>query len=66
MNVDLKPFKRIKSDAVLTVMTGRRNAKNTREEPNNILPVESIFKAGKKFAYELPPFSVSVIRIKTR
>jgi alpha-L-arabinofuranosidase len=66
MNVDLKPFKRIKSDAVLTVMTGHRNAKNTRKEPDNILPVESTFKAGKKFAYELPPLSVSVIRIKTR
>lgn len=66
MNVDMKPFKRIKSDAVLTVMTGHKDAKNTREEPDNILPVESEFKAGKKFNYELPPFSVSVIKIKTR
>lgn len=66
MDVDLKPFKRIKSKAVLTVMTGHKDAKNTREEPHNVIPVESEFKAGKKFSYELPPYSVSLIRIKTR
>lgn len=66
MNVDLKPFGRIKSKAVLTVMTGGKDVKNTREEPDNIVPVESEFKAGKKFGYELPPYSVSLIRIKTR
>lgn len=66
MNVDLKPFRRIKSKTVLTVMTGNKDVKNTREEPNNIVPMESEFKAGKKFGYELPPYSVSLIRIKTR
>lgn len=66
MNVDLKPFGRIKSKAVLTVMTGGKDVKNTREEPDNIVPVESEFKAGKKFGYELPPYSVSLIRIKNR
>lgn len=66
MNVDLKPFRRIKSKTVLTVMTGNKDVKNTREEPNNIVPMESEFKAGKKFGYELLPYSVSLIRIKTR
>lgn len=66
MNVDLRSFKRIHSNAVLTVMTGNKDAKNTREEPNTILPVESAFKVGKKFDYELPPYSVSVIKIKAR
>lgn len=66
MCVDLKPFRRIKSKAVLTVMTGHKDMKNTREEPDNVIPVESEFKAGKKFDYELPPYSVSLIRMKTR
>lgn len=65
MCVDLKPFRRIKSKAVLTVMTGHKDMKNTREEPDNVIPVESEFKAGKKFDYELPPYSVSLIRMKT-
>lgn len=66
MNVNMKPFKQVKSDAILTVMTGHRDARNTREEPDNTVPVESAFKASKKFDYELPPYSVSIIKIKTR
>lgn len=66
MNIDMKPFRRIKSNALLTVMTGHKDAKNTREEPDNVIPVESEFKVGKKFDYELPPYSVSVIKIETR
>ncbi len=66
MNVDMKPFKKVKSKAVLTVMTGNKDARNTREEPNNIIPKESEFKVSKKFYYDLPPYSVSLIKIKTR
>lgn len=66
MDIDLKPFKRIKLKAVLTVMAGHKDARNTQEEPHNIIPVESEFKVGKKFSYELSPYSVSLVRIKTR
>jgi Alpha-L-arabinofuranosidase len=66
MCVDLKPFKRVNPVAVLMIMKGGKEAKDTKENPNDIIPVESDFKVSKKFVYELLPYSLSVVRIKTR
>lgn len=66
VNVNLKSIKRIKSKAALTVLQGSKNAKNTREQPSTVLPEETELKVNKLFDYKLPPYSLSVIRIKTR
>lgn len=65
MAVDLKPFKNIFSNAVLTVLTGDKDAENTKDK-NLVLPIQSVFKATRDFDYKLPAYSVSVIRIKTK
>ena len=65
MTVDLKPFKRIFSDAVLTVFSGDKDAENTKDK-NLVLPVRSDFKATRVFDYKLPAYSIAVIRIKTK
>ncbi len=66
LQIDLKPFKGVKANASLSVMKGDKDAKNTKESPNTILPEESTIKVSKKFSYSLAPYSLSVIRIKTR
>lgn len=65
MTVDLKSFKRIFSDAVLTVLSGDKDAENTKDK-NLVLPVKSDFKATRVFDYKLPAYSIAVIRIKTK
>jgi len=66
MMVDLKIFKKIVSNATLTVLSGDKDAVNSPKENNLTLPVKSDFKVTKSFDYKLPAYSVSVIRIKTR
>jgi len=52
-------------EAKLTVLSGDAEAENSFENLQNIVPVESKFTVQKKFSYEMPPMSLTVLRIKT-
>jgi len=66
MNVDLSKFKIVQPGAEKTVLTGKADAENTLEKTDNVIPTTSAFTASKKFDYEAPPMSLTVIRIKTK
>lgn len=66
MKIDLSRFKKIIPDAEQVVLSGNSDAANTYDNPHNIAPVKSEFKAGKSFEYAAPPSSVTVIRIRTK
>ncbi|HWK05028.1 MAG TPA: beta-L-arabinofuranosidase domain-containing protein [Puia sp.] len=62
---DLSGLGRIHPKATCTVLTGAPLAEDTFTNPRNVVPETSDFVAGKSFAYEVPPYSLIVIRIKT-
>lgn len=49
----------------MTLLNGNKDDKNTPEKPNQIKLKHSTIKVAKKFNYQLPPYSLSVIRLKT-
>ena len=51
--INLSGFKII-PDAELTVLAGNADAENTFENPENVVPVKSGFKASTKFDYTAP------------
>ncbi|WP_303919285.1 alpha-L-arabinofuranosidase C-terminal domain-containing protein [Draconibacterium sediminis] len=65
MKVNLSRFRNITNEAKLTFLTADREAENTLENPENVLPELSDFTVQKKFDYEAPAMSFSLIRIKT-
>lgn len=66
MKIDLSRFGKFNSTAEMTLLNGSAEAENTFENLNNILPKESKFNLGKKFSYDAPSMSLTVIRIKTK
>ncbi|MEO7992444.1 MAG: alpha-L-arabinofuranosidase C-terminal domain-containing protein [Chryseolinea sp.] len=66
MKVNLTRFKNINSTAELTQLTGAADAENTFDQPQHIVPVNSLFKLARKFEYNTPPMSLTVIRLKTK
>lgn len=66
MKVNLSGFGKIMAPAEITMLTADAEAENTLENPGNVVPTTSVFKAGKTFDYNTPPMSLSVIRIKTK
>lgn len=63
--IDLSQFKNLGNKAIVSVLSGAAEAKNSFENPNNIAPVISDFKAGKNFRYDVQPISLTVIRVKS-
>lgn len=66
MKIDLSGFGTIIPDAEKSILTGPAEGENTFQNPENIIPVKSIIKAGKNFEVQTPPMSLTVIRIKTK
>lgn len=66
MKVNLSGFKKINPNAEQTILTGKPDAENNFENSKNVVPVTSVFKAGKNFDYQCLPMSLTVIRIKTK
>ena len=67
LRVDVQGVQSIKKDASGQMITGELGAVNTVAEPMKVVPrAISIKDAGTKFSHELPPYSVSVVRLKTR
>lgn len=65
MKVNLSRFKQMIPEAKLTLLEADREAENTLGNPENVVPELSDFTVQKKFEYEVPPMSFSLIRIKT-
>lgn len=65
MKINLSNFKHIVPDAELMVLSGHADAANSYEHPDQVVPVKSAFKVSRKMKYTTPPWSLSVIRIKT-
>jgi alpha-N-arabinofuranosidase len=65
-SVDLSHLGKLGTTGVVTVLTGAPEAKNTMEAPGMILPRVSEMSVAKKFTVGIPPYSLQVIRIKTR
>jgi alpha-L-arabinofuranosidase len=51
--------------ASLSILSGDPAQKNTFEQPTIIVPQTSSYKAGRRFSYTMPAWSLSVLRIKT-
>ena len=65
MKINLSRFKNINQEAKLTLLEADREAENTLENLENVVPELSDFTVQKKFDYEVPAMSFSLIRIKT-
>jgi alpha-L-arabinofuranosidase len=57
---NLSGFRPLNSNATLTFLNGRKEAKE------NIVPVTTVLKLEKQFTYNMAPHSLSVIRIKSK
>jgi alpha-L-arabinofuranosidase len=66
MKFNLGGFKKIVSTAEQEVLTSASDSENTFDNPKQVVPVKSTFKASKAFEYNTLPMSLTVIRIKTR
>lgn len=65
MKVNLSRFKQMIPEAKLTLLEAGCEAENTLGNPENVVPELSDFTVQKKFDYEVPAMSFSLIRIKT-
>jgi alpha-N-arabinofuranosidase len=64
VQASLSQFATFEKQAILTVLSGKPDAKNSIEDPNSIIPVNSSYTVSKVTLYDAPPYSLSVIRIK--
>jgi len=64
--IDLSTSGPIETTADCTVLTGDSKAVNSFENPGLVVPATSHLTVGETFAYEVPPYSLTVIRIKMR
>jgi len=64
--VDLSGFGALDSKASLDIMSGVPENQNTLQNPRHIIPVNSSIIIGKDLSYDVPAYSLSVIRIKSK
>lgn len=64
MKVNLSRFENMIPEAKLTLLNADREAENTLDNPESVIPELSDFTVQKKFDYEVPAMSFSLIRIK--
>lgn len=63
---DLSGFAALNDNASLKVLTGDPKDKNTITDADKIMPVASQVKTGNLTSYNVPAYSLSVIRIKSK
>lgn len=63
--IDLPKLGSVQSQAILSVLSGKPNGKDTQASPRNIIPINHAIPIKKKFTYTVPAYSCSVIRIKS-
>lgn len=66
--LNLRGVERLSSDAQVTVLTSAALAdNNSLEEPKKVMPAaKTIHTAGTTFNHEFPPYSLTILRLKTR
>jgi alpha-N-arabinofuranosidase len=64
--INLASFQKLIPAATLTQLSGIGTAENSFVNSTGIAPVTSTFNISKKFNYETPAMSLTVIRIKTK
>ncbi len=64
--LDLSPFKGFDKEAHLKLLQGDPKDEDTREHPDKVLPKGKLLKVKNKTTYQVPPYSLSVIRIKKK
>jgi alpha-L-arabinofuranosidase len=64
--IDLPVSGKINPKGSLTILTGEKEAKNTWQNLNNVIPVTSEITVNKNLSYTIPAFSLSIIRIKIK
>ncbi len=65
MKVNLSRFGKIADEAKQTVLSGNPDLENTFENPHQIIPTQSKITLSKRFEYDAPAMSLTVIRIST-
>lgn len=62
--IDLSSFRGLGSAATLTVLAGDKDAKNTLASPRTVQPKTTAYRAGRRFTYAAPPYSLTVLRVR--
>ncbi len=60
---DLSKIGQLPKSATLTVITGKPEVKNSSENPQAVLPQSSVIKLQRKWAFTVPAYSLTVVRI---
>jgi alpha-N-arabinofuranosidase len=63
--VDLSGFGQINPKASRTFLSGPPLAEDNLANPRNVVPETSGFEAKQSFVYDVPPYSLTIIRVKT-
>jgi alpha-N-arabinofuranosidase len=63
VNIILNGLDKIDPEGHSTTLTGTLEAENSIENPTNIVPSESTFKAGTRFKYTFPANSITILRL---
>ncbi len=66
VTIDLSSVGGVQGEAVCTVLTGDAMDENSHWRPQTILPESTTVPVASEFTYEIPAYSLSVIRLKTR
>ena len=64
-NLDLTSAGALETTARCTMLTGEPLAENVFGRPPQIVPQTSAWEIGNRFEYEIPPHSLSIIRLKS-
>lgn len=64
--LDLRGAGSLRADAVKTVLSGNATAENRFGETPSVLPKETEIQVSETFDYEIPPHSLTVIRMKRK
>lgn len=63
-NADMSLYE---TEASLTVLSGDDlSATNTFDAPENLVPVETTLEVSERFVYEVPAYSINILRIKKK
>ncbi|MFG0286594.1 MAG: alpha-L-arabinofuranosidase C-terminal domain-containing protein [Rhodopirellula sp. JB044] len=64
--INLAGTSSVASEASLISLSGAKDATNTFEHPNKVVPEKSTISAGDEFIHTVPAFAVEIIRVKVK
>ncbi|MBM6993146.1 MAG: alpha-N-arabinofuranosidase [Prevotella sp.] len=68
VSADLSSFRRLEKRATISVLTGNKDVENGKGQflDTDLRPVTSIMKVGRSVNYDMPAYSLTVIRLHAR